>query len=318
MIQNVMERILVLALGICGFLACTPKRFLTQSEIEHQPPLRLQQAVAEPRRMIEVDGVSIAIHDSDPSGQKPAIVCLHAIGHGGADFAAFETAFGDTFRIVTVDWPGHGASGIDVKPASAQRYAELLPSVLDQLGIENPILFGNSIGGAASIVFAQKHPERVRALILCNPGGLDPGGFVADWFIGNLVNQFRRGVAREADYLAWYRNYYSKILLGPQAEKHRAAIIAAGYETAPRLVEAWVSFTQPEANLRNAVRALRLPVFVGWAMRDGLVQWGRNQDAILSLPELTLVRFENSGHAPFLEESDAFQKAVAPFLAKLR
>ena len=49
-------------------------------------------------------------------------------------------------------------------------------------------------------------------------------------------------------------------------------------------------------------------------MRDGRVQWSRNRAALASIPGVTLVRFEHSGHAPFLEESRAFNDAVAPFL----
>ena len=55
-------------------------------------------------------------------------------------------------------------------------------------------------------------------------------------------------------------------------------------------------------------------MFVGFAMRDGRVQWSRNREALASIPEVTLVRFEHSGHASFLEESRAFNDAVAPFL----
>ncbi|MGV2433955.1 MAG UNVERIFIED_CONTAM: hypothetical protein LVT10_02805 [Anaerolineae bacterium] len=36
-----------------------------------------------------------------------------------------------------------------------------------------------------------------------------------------------------------------------------------------------------------------MPVFVGWAMRDGLVQWSRNRDAVTSIPGALLVRFEH-------------------------
>jgi pimeloyl-ACP methyl ester carboxylesterase len=299
-------------------VGCVPQRLLTRAELEPTVPRRLALAVSEPRRIVVVDGVSIAIHDSDPTASKPAIVCLHAIGHGGGDFAAFEQAFHDRFRVITVDWPGHGASSQDSHPASARRYAELLTGLLDVLGLERPILFGNSIGGAAALVIAQQHPERVRALVLCNPGGLDPGGFFAGLFIDHLVSRFRSGVAGEARFREWFADYYADVLLGAEAEHRRDAIVAAGYESAPRLVEAWTSFAQQEADLRSGLPSLRAPVFVGWAMRDGLVQWSRNRDAVGMIPGAKVVRFEHSGHAPFLEESAAFNAAVAPFLDGLR
>jgi 4,5:9,10-diseco-3-hydroxy-5,9,17-trioxoandrosta-1(10),2-diene-4-oate hydrolase len=268
--------------------------------------------------MVPIEGVDVAVHDSDPSGTKPAIVCLHAIGHGGGDFASFSAHFEGDFRVVTVDWPGHGASSHDTKPASARRYAEVLLALLDALGLERPILFGNSIGGAAALRVARSHPERVRALVLVNPGGLDPGGFFAGLYIDHLVSRFRRGVSGEARFREWFAEYYADILLGPEARPRRDAIVNAGYESAPRLVEAWTSFKSPDANLRPMLPALRAPVFVGWAMRDGIVQWSRNRDAVESIPGVTLARFEQSGHAPFLEESRAFNAAVAPFLKGLK
>ncbi len=264
-----------------------------------------------------VDGVPLAIHDTDPTGSRPPIVCLHAIGHGGGDFAAFEGAFRERLRVITVDWPGHGASGQDAEPASARRYASLLVGLLDALGLERAILFGNSIGGAAAVAVAAQSPERVRALVLCNPGGLDPGGFFAGLFIDHLVARFRRGVAGEARYRAWFADHYEDILLGEEAAPRRAAIVAAGYESAPRLVEAWTSFARPDADLRPVLSSLRMPVFVGWAMRDALVRWSRHRDAVAAIPGVTVVRFEDSGHAPFLEESAAFNAAVGPFLEAL-
>ena len=281
-------------------------------------PGRAALAVPEPRRIFTIRGASLAVHDSDPLGRKPAIVCLHAIGHGGGDFAAFEASFGDRYRVITVDWPGHGAAGEDEQPANARRYASLLVDLLRELELTRPVLFGNSIGGAAALVVAQAHPERVRALVLCNPGGLDPGGLLASAFIQHLVSRFRRGAAGEARFRAWFASYYAGILLGPEAQARRDAIVAAGYDSAPRLVEAWTSFAQPEADLRASLSSLRVPVFVGWAMRDRLVRWRRNRAAIESIPDLILVRFQRSGHAPFLEEHRAFNAAVAPFLDRLR
>jgi 4,5:9,10-diseco-3-hydroxy-5,9,17-trioxoandrosta-1(10),2-diene-4-oate hydrolase len=188
--------------------------------------------------------------------------------------------------------------------------------VLDALGLEAPVLFGNSIGGAAAISLAERHPTRVSALVLCNPGGLDPGGLLARAFIQGLVARFERGARKDPRYPEWYTRYYDRVLLGADAAPRRLQIVASAYEAAPRLVEAWTSFAAPEADLRAGLPSLEVPVFVGWAMRDRLVQWGRNRAALRRIPDLTLVRFEGSAHAPFLEQPEAFNAAVAPFLER--
>ena len=53
---------------------------------------------------IEVDGVRIAVARE---GRGPAVVCLHAIGHGGRDFEAFAAAVRDSFEVIRLAAPRH-------------------------------------------------------------------------------------------------------------------------------------------------------------------------------------------------------------------
>src|SRR5262245_15321470 len=101
-----------------------------------------------------VDGVRLAYNDV---GSGPAIVCLHAIGHGAGDFARLRETLRERYRVVALDWPGQGRSGPDRGPVTAQRYAELLEGFLAALRLRQPILIGNSIGGAAALAYARAH-----------------------------------------------------------------------------------------------------------------------------------------------------------------
>jgi pimeloyl-ACP methyl ester carboxylesterase len=118
----------------------------------------------------------------------------------------------------------------------------------------------------------------------------------------------------EERFREWFTEYYRDILITPESAHRRYEIVAGGYEIAPRLAEAWSSFRSPAANLRPQLSKLVMPVFVAWAMKDGLVQWDRNHDALRSIPNGRVVQFQ-AGHAPFLETPDAFNEAIRPFLA---
>lgn len=288
---------------------------LPASALVSTPPKRLALAAPEPRRVLVVNGVELAVHDSAPGSTAPALVCLHAIGHGGGDFEAFAAAL-PAHRIITVDWPGHGASGSDEQPPTARRYAQLLGGLLDVLGLERPVLVGNSIGGAAAVRFAAEHPGRVRALVLANPGGFDPGGWLAGLFIGHLERSFHDGVEGRVSFARWYERYYEDILVGAPAVQRRAAIVAAGYESASLLEQAWHGFAQPEADQRALAPRLTMPVWVAWADDDGLIQWSRNRAAVESIPNVRVAHFPG-GHAPFLEVPEPFFAQLTAFLASL-
>ena len=116
---------------------------------------------------VVVDGVSLSVKRL---GRGAPVVCLSAIGHDAEDFAALGTLIGDGFELLRIEWPGHGDSCADRHPVSAARYAELLEGAMQALGIEKPIILGNSIGGAVGILYASRRP--LRGLILCDSGGL--------------------------------------------------------------------------------------------------------------------------------------------------
>jgi len=268
--------------------------------------------------MVNVLGTSLAVHDSAPDSDKPTIVCMHAIGHGGSDFASFERTFADRYRIVTIDWPGQGASLRDREPASAQRYTTLLTAVIEALSLRNVILFGNSIGGSCAVRYAAQVPSNVRALILANSAGFDesPGGFLPGLFIGHIEKKMARGAAGDPAFQAWFRDWYADVLVTPAARLQRDAIVASAYEIAPVLREAWSSFKRADADVRALAAKLSMPVFVGWAEQDRIIRWSRSRAAIERIPHVEVHLFP-AAHAAFLETPDDFAEAAENFLLRL-
>jgi pimeloyl-ACP methyl ester carboxylesterase len=281
-------------------------------------PARLALSAPDPGALHRVLGVDLWVHDSDVGGTKPVLVCLHAIGHGGGDFAALSRALPE-WRVLAVDFPGHGRSGDDSSPVSAIRYEQLVAALLVELQLERVVILGNSIGGATAIRVAAASPERVRALVLANPGGLDPGGssFIGRLFIGNLVSHFEQGVRNEERFGAWFREYYADILPGAAAGEQRERIVASGYEHAALLAQAWTSFMQPEASLAPLISKVTVPVLFAWADQDRIVSWSRSEAAVKRFSNSRVVHFE-AGHSAFLEQPDAFLVALRAFLLEVR
>jgi 4,5:9,10-diseco-3-hydroxy-5,9,17-trioxoandrosta-1(10),2-diene-4-oate hydrolase len=261
---------------------------------------------------IEVDGVRLAVARE---GHGIPVVCLSAIGHGGGDFDAFTAATKDRFEIIRIDWPGHGRSGPDSKPASATRYAELLAGALDKLSIVNPVLIGNSIGAAAAITYAGTHP--VRALVACDPGGLVKAGFAARVFCGVFVRFFKAGVRRAWWYKPAFHLYYRFMVLpSPAAAPQRKRITRAATELAPLGRDAWESFRQKDADIRAVAQALDVPVWFAWAKQDRVIAISLCLPCIKAMKHASVTMFDG-GHAAFLEQPEAFAREFLAFAAKL-
>lgn len=277
--------------------------------------LRSATGASPAARRVTVDGVCLAVDDH---GRGPAIACLHAIGHGAGDFAALRARLAPRWRVIAPDWPGQGRSDPDRVPPSAARYADLLGGLLDACAVDRAVLLGNSIGGAAAIRYAATHPERVSALVLENPGSLDPAtDALGRSALAAMVAFFGAGARGASWFPAAFAAYYRLVLQRAPAAAQRRRIVASAREIAPLLRDAWIGFGRPEADLRALLPAVRCPVLVAWATRDQIIQLRRCRPALGRFPDVHLETFP-AGHAPHLETPDAFEAALERFLEPLR
>ncbi len=267
--------------------------------------------VWDPVERYNVDGVQLAIARR---GRGPRVVCLHATGHGGRDFESFAERVGDTFEVIAVDWPGQGRSPRETAPASAWRYAELIERFVPQLGGEPVIVIGCSIGGAAAIELAARRPDLVRALVLCNPGGLAPINKFARFAIRRLQSFFAAGARGTSWYPFAFNLYYRMVLPQAAARPQRQRIVAAARDVAPILTQAWASFADSRSDLRSLAAQVGCPTLFAWAKKDRILPWSQSRQGAERFPHMS-VRFFDAGHAAFLEDPDAFAREFRSFVA---
>ncbi|GAB2582021.1 alpha/beta fold hydrolase [Spirosoma areae] len=97
--------------------------------------------------------------------QLPVICLIH--GHG-VDASIWDSVYAD----LVLDWPG--LDGPVLKPdfsrltnfTTIDAYADELYVRLEAENARNVVLVGHSMGGYMALAFAEKYPERVRALVL--------------------------------------------------------------------------------------------------------------------------------------------------------
>ena len=117
---------------------------------------------------IESDGLKIAV---EVAGDGAPLIFAHGLS-GNRHIMRQELApLADRYQIITYDQRGHGDSTPITDPSlyNAERMADDLRAVLDDLKIERAIVGGESMGSTTSLLFALKHPQRVEKLLLTAP-----------------------------------------------------------------------------------------------------------------------------------------------------
>ncbi|MFD7863292.1 alpha/beta fold hydrolase [Streptomyces sp. NPDC059783] len=127
-----------------------------------------------PERVVVRDGVRLVCRDS--GGPGPAVLLLHGLaGHSG-EWEALARLLGPGRRIVALDQRGHGASERRPGDVSRAAYVADVVAVIAELGLERPVVVGQSMGGHTALLTAAAHPEHVGALVLVEAaaGRTDP------------------------------------------------------------------------------------------------------------------------------------------------
>lgn len=73
--------------------------------------------------------------------------------------------FSKTNRVVTIDLPGHGESGVGRKNWSIQSYGDDVKAVVTKLDLKRVVLVGSSMGGPIALEAARRMRDRVVAVV---------------------------------------------------------------------------------------------------------------------------------------------------------
>ena len=95
----------------------------------------------------------------------PPIVFIHGTRVTRAIWRPQQVGLADTFRVVTLDLPGHGsAAGRRFRLADA---VDHVAEIIDEAAGGRALVVGLSLGGYVAMELAASHPGRVAGLVLC-------------------------------------------------------------------------------------------------------------------------------------------------------
>ncbi len=109
------------------------------------------------------DGVLI-VYSAAGAGD-PALIFIHG---GLADRTFWEgqlREFSGFHRVIALDLPGHGESGLDRKKWGIPEFGADVKAVIETEKLKNVIIFGNSLGGPVAIEAALLLPDRILGVV---------------------------------------------------------------------------------------------------------------------------------------------------------
>ncbi|MFJ6481001.1 MULTISPECIES: alpha/beta fold hydrolase [unclassified Streptomyces] len=255
------------------------------------------------------EGVRVSCRDWGGSG--PSVVLLHGLaGHAG-EWDAVARDLSPRYRVVALDQRGHGASERRPQDVSRAAYVADTVAVVEQLGLRQPVLVGQSLGGHTAMLAAAAHPGLFRALVLveAGPGGpnrdvqVEIGGWLDAWprpfpsreaaveFLGGgpVGEGWAAGlVEREG---GWWPRFERDVMVGSLAEVAQRSFW-----------DEWSKVTCPTLAVLG---------------QNGIIPPGEVSDMLRRRPETVALSVPRTGHDVHLERPDVLRRALREFLAEV-
>jgi len=101
------------------------------------------------------------------SGKQTIAIC-DGLACDGFNWKYFVPAFQNSFRILLVNYRGHGLSEdpYDYRSLTVQQLSEDFEEVLDHAKVQSALVMGYSLGVQVALEFAHRRPRRVRGMLL--------------------------------------------------------------------------------------------------------------------------------------------------------
>jgi pimeloyl-ACP methyl ester carboxylesterase len=250
----------------------------------------------------QVNGITIRYEDS---GSGPAVFLTHGYSATGRMWEPQRRPLNNAgYRLITWDMRGHG--GTDSPDDPAQYSEELtigdMAGLLDLLGVERGVIGGLSLGGYMSLAFYRVHPERVRALVLCDTG---PG--------------YRNPEARGG----WNRAAEKRALdfesrgLDALSRSTEVRATGTGHRSAQGLAHAARGMlAQADARVMDLLPSITAPTLVIVGEKDEPFI-GASEYMAAKIPGARLEVIPGAGHASNIDGAEAFNGVLLGFLSSL-
>jgi pimeloyl-ACP methyl ester carboxylesterase len=262
-----------------------------------------------------------------------SVLLMHGKNFGSDYWGSTITALAaQGYRVVAPDQIGFGRSS---KPEMRYTFALLNDTtarLMDHLKLERAAVVANSMGGMVGVHFALRHPQRVSALVLENPLGLE------DYVLSIPPQKTENLVKLEmAQTPASYRNFLKSYFPNWQPSFERMVEQFARVQLSseyPRFAHVSALTYQMiyDGPVFNDLAKIKQPTLLVIGQMDRTV-FGRRfappevvkplgnfpvlgRAAKERIPGSELVEFEGVGHIPHLEVPEKFQAALLSFLAR--
>lgn len=274
-------------------------------------------------RHVRVGKRSIYLNEA---GEGYPVLMLHGGGPGASGVSNYGRNIAELakhFRVLVVDMPGYGQSTKGLNRADPfGDLAETMLGLLDALDIRSAHVIGNSYGGACALRMALNQPNRVSAMVLMGPGGINTTRALPTAGLNHLLN-FYGGEGPSVEKLRTFIREYlvydgSQVPESVVQERYQSSIDPEVIAEPPlRRPNSPAAALRMDFTRDRRLKKCRIPTLVLWGIDDKVNRPSGAETLQKTLLDCDVYLFGKTGHWVQWERADEFNTVTVSYL-KLR
>ena len=256
------------------------------------------------------------------SSESPPMVLLHGLQDCARSWDVFSRAMSGEYRVISLDSRGHGCSDFPVSSSlgSGYRFVDYVSDIttlIDNLGLEKPILVGHSAGGRYAFSYTSLNPQNVRALVVVD---IDPDSVnqSSSGMFDRYMNESDEwpSLDKVVERIRSRQRASSETMLNHQAEVMTKPVGNVGIRVWRRDRRVIEDYERPD--LWKEWASIAVPTVIIRGRQSDLLT---HQTAVQMREKLSgslLAELEGGGHWFYQESPGAFESTVRWFLSTLR
>lgn len=258
-----------------------------------------------------IDDVQIAYDDV---GVGPAVVLIHGYPFNRSLWTEQTEALTSRFRVVTPDLRGFGESDASEGPVTMNRMAQDVAMLMDQLGIQQAVIGGLSMGGYVALAFVKQFPSRVKALVLADTRAQSDTEEAKQTRFQHAEKALSEGMAGIADAML-------AKLLTPDTVSKRPEVVKRVRDmmlkTKPQGAASALLGMAEREDHSEFISTIRVPAMILVGREDAITPVADSEKMQSKIATSRLVVIENAGHVSNLEQTEQFNFALLRFLDRV-
>lgn len=236
-------------------------------------------------------------------GQGEVLLLLHGLMGELSNWDTVIHTFKDRYRIIVPVLPIYD---MPLLTTGVKTLTKFFTKFVKHLGVENFILVGNSLGGHIALMYAVKNQSKLKAMVLAGSSGL-------------YENSFGGSFPRRESY-DYIKEKVEFTFYSPEtATKELVDEVFATLNNRERVIRVIaIAKSAIRHNMASDMGKIKIPVGLIWGKNDRVTPPEVAEEFHERLPNSELHWIDQCGHAPMMEQPEAFNVLFTQFLDKFK